>query len=416
MIIQHNMAALNMMTQLGVTNDRLKKAAERLSSGYKINRAADNAAALAISEKKRAQIRGLQRAAKNAQDGISFVQTGDGAMSQIGAMLHRMRELTVQALNDGVYEPGDQAALQMEFDQLQSEIDRVNDQTEFNKKAVFEHYTNNYSVLEGNRIWSQDQIHKIDSSNSSLTVKYVVADEDGNETEKELTLTVPEGTYTTQELMDEMDDVVTALGDGADGLYLEYSDGHMCNMVLQDGKEVKDVSGGLSYLFFDSFGGNKSGALIGTTVFFPGDPLVVKKGKNDDLHFRIEYYDGRIEEIDITVDEDLYSRDDMIKWLNEKCVTKSGKKLSDYKIRADKYDPASIQIGSDDGLITGLKGNMFEIDNEHFDSVFYDNTKYGSAKEIPAVFTGGNVLNSADINFTKFNIAAGVNDTLRIRV
>lgn len=188
MIIQHNMAALNMMTQLGVTNDRLKKAAERLSSGYKINRAADNAAALAISEKKRAQIRGLQRAAKNAQDGISFVQTGDGAMSQIGAMLHRMRELTVQALNDGVYEPGDQAALQMEFDQLQSEIDRVNDQTEFNKKAVFEHYTNNYSVLEGNRIWSQDQIHKIDSSNSSLTVKYVVADEDGNETEKELTL------------------------------------------------------------------------------------------------------------------------------------------------------------------------------------------------------------------------------------
>lgn len=416
MIIQHNMAALNMMTQLGVTNDRLKKAAERLSSGYKINRAADNAAALAISEKKRAQIRGLQRAAKNAQDGISFVQTGDGAMSQIGAMLHRMRELTVQALNDGVYEPGDQAALQMEFDQLQSEIDRVNDQTEFNKKAVFEHYTNNYSVLEGNRIWSQDQIHKIDSSNSSLTVKYVVADEDGNETEKELTLTVPEGTYTTQELMDEMDDVVTALGDGADGLYLEYSDGHMCNMVLQDGKEVKDVSGGLSYLFFDSFGGNKSGALIGTTVFFPGDPLVVKKGKNDDLHFRIEYYDGRIEEIDITVDEDLYSRDDMIKWLNEKCVTKSGKKLSDYKIKADKYDPASIQIGSDDGLITGLKGNMFEIDNEHFDSVFYDNTKYGSAKEIPAVFTGGNVLNSADINFTKFNIAAGVNDTLRIRV
>lgn len=417
MIIQHNMAALNMMTQLGVTNDRLKKAAERLSSGYKINRAADNAAILAISEKKRSQIRGLQRAAKNAQDGISFVQTGDGAMSQIGAMLHRMRELTVQALNDGVYEKGDQAALQMEFDQLQSEIDRVNDQTEFNKKAVFEHYaTANYSALEGNRVWSQDQIHRIDSSNSSLTVKYVTVADDGTETEKETTLTIPEGTYTTQELMDEMDDVVTALGDAADGLYLEYSDEHMCNMVLQDGKEVKDVSGGLSYLFFDSFGGNKSGALIGTTVFFPGDPLVVKTGKNDELHFRIEYYDGRIEEIDITVKEDLYSRGDMIKYLNEKCVLKDGKKLSDYNIVAKEYGDASIQIGSDDGLITGLKGNMFAIDDEHFDSVFYDNTKYGSVEEIPAVFTGGNVLNSSDANFAKFNIVSGVNDTLRLRV
>lgn len=416
MIIQHNMAALNMMTQLGVTNDRLKKAAERLSSGYKINRAADNAATLAISEKKRAQIRGLQRAAKNAQDGISFVQTGDGAMSQIGAMLHRMRELTVQALNDGVYEKGDQAALQMEFDQLQSEIDRVNDQTEFNKKAVFEHYaTANYSALEGNRVWSQDQIHRIDSSNSSLTVKYVTVADDGTETEKETTLTIPEGTYTTQELMDEMDDVVTALGDAADGLYLEYSDEHMCNMVLQNGKEVKDVSGGLSYLFFDSFGGNKSGALIGTTVFFPGDPLVVKTGENDDLHFRIEYYDGTMKEIDMKVAQDSYTRNDMIKYLNEYRFS-DGKTLVDYGMKASEYGEASIQIGGDNGLITGLKGNMFAIDDKHFDSVFYDNTKYGSAKEIPAVFTGGNVLNSADINFTKFNIAAGVNDTLRIRV
>ncbi len=276
MIIQHNMAALNTMTQLGITNDKLKKAAERLSSGYRVNRAADDAAAMSISEKKRAQIRGLARAAKNAQDGISFVQTGDGAMSQIGAMLHRMRELMVQALNDGVYEPADRAALQMEFDQLQSEIDRVNDQTEFNKKPVFEHYTNNYSLLEGNRVWSQDQIHTIDSSKSSLTVKYIAVEPDGTEVEKEKTLTIPEGTYTTQELIDEMDDVVTALGDEADGLYLEYSDDHKCNMVLQNGKEVKDVSGGLSYLFYDCYSGNKSGALIGTTVFFPGDPLVVK--------------------------------------------------------------------------------------------------------------------------------------------
>ena len=258
MIIQHNMAARNILTQYGITNDRLRKATERLSSGYKVNRAADNAAALAISEKKRAQIRGLSRAAKNAQDGISFVQTGDGAMSQMAAMLHRMRELTVQALNDGVYQPEDQAAMQMEFDQLQGEIDRVNDQTEFNKKMVFEHYTEDYSTIEGNRVWSQSQYHTIDSTNSSLTVNYVTVAEDGTETKKQLTLTIPEGTYTTQELMDEMDDVVTALGEQADGLCLEYTDKHTCNMVLQNGKEVRDVSGGLSYLFFDSYGDHPS--------------------------------------------------------------------------------------------------------------------------------------------------------------
>lgn len=415
MIIQHNLAAQNVMTQFGITNDNLKKATERLSSGYKINRAADNPATLAISEKKRAQIRGLNRAAKNAEDGISFVQTGDGAMSQTGALLHRMRELAVQALNDGVLQRDDQAALQMEFDQLQSEIDRVNDQTEFNKKMVFEHYADNYSVIEGNRVWSQNQLHNIGSSNASLTVKYVTVAEDGTETEKETTLTIPEGRYTTQELMDEMDDVVTALGEGADGLYLEYTDGHTCNMVLQDGKEIKDVSGGLSYLFFDSFGGNTSGALIGTTIFYPGNPLMVKTGKNDELHFRIEFFDGTSKDIDITVAEDGYTQTDMIKYLND-YILADGKTLKDYGMEAKPYGSASIQIGGDTGLITGLKGNMFEIDTEHYDSVFYDNVKYGSATEVPAVFTGADVLNRQDLYNSKFNITSGVNDTLRIRV
>lgn len=414
MIIQHNMAALNAMTQLGITNGNLRKAAERLSSGYRVNRAADDAATLAISEKKRAQIRGLLRAARNAQDGISFVQTGDGAMNQIGAMLHRMRELAVQSLNDGVWEPDDQAAMQMEFDELQSEIDRVNDQTEFNKKMVFEHYADDYSMLEGNSVWSQDQIHTIDGTNSSLTVKYVVVEEDGTETEKEQTFTIPEGTYTTQELMDEMDDVITAMGDGADGLYLEYTEGHTCNMVLQNGKEVKDVSGGLSYLFFDSYGGNKSGALIGTTVFFPGDPLIVKAGENDQLHFRIEYFDGKSQELDINVAPDGYTRNDMIKYLNDYQFA-DGKKLADYGMKASEYGAASIQIGGEEGIITGLKGNMFAIDDNHFDSVFYDNTKYGSVTEVPAVFTGGDVLNASDVNVSRFEID-GTNDTLRLRV
>lgn len=415
MIIQHNMSALNTNTQLGINNNGLMKSAERLSSGYRVNRAADDAAALAISEKKRAQIRGLARASRNAQDGISFVQTGDGAMSQMEDILQRMRELTVQALNSAVYQPEDQAAMQMEFDELQSEIDRINDQTEFNRKSVFEHYTENYSLMEGNRVWSQSQRHTIDSSNSSLTVKYVVVDEDGTETEKEMTLTIAEGTYTTQELMDEMDDVVAAMGDGADGLYLEYTDKHTCNMVLQDGKEIKDVTGGLSYLFFDSYGGNKSGALIGTTVFYPGNPLMVVDGKNDLLQFRIDFFDGTSKDVTIKVAEDGYTRNDMIKYLNGYTLD-DGKTLADYGMTAKEYGDASIQISGDTGIITGLRGNMFEIDDQHYDSVFYDNTKYGSVYEVPAVFTGADVLNQYDASHNTFVIESGKNDTLTIKV
>ena len=308
MIIQHNMAAVNTMMQLGITNTNLKKSAERLSSGYSVNRAADDAAALSISEKKRAQIRGLARASKNAEDGVGFVQTGDGAMGRMEDLLQRMRELSVQALNDAVYSPEDQAALQMEFDELQSEIDRINDDTEFNKQPVFEHYPNTYSSYNGNRYWSQDQLHTIDSTNQSLTIKYKT--EEGGP-EKEMTLTIPQGTYTTQELIDEMDDVVTALGDAADGLYLEFSGSHTCNMGLREGSEITDVYGGLSYLFFDQYGGSKVGALIGTTIFDPNFALQINQ-ENNELKFTVNYFDGTSKDVDILIDEGYYTRGDII--------------------------------------------------------------------------------------------------------
>lgn len=130
--------------------------------------------------------------------------------------------------------------MQMEFDQLQSEIDRMNDQTEFNKKNVFEHYADTYYKVEGNRVWCQDQIHTIDSSNQSLTIQYKVSD---TEPEKTITFAIPAGEYTTQELIDEMDDVITGLN-GADGLCLEYTGDGTCNMVIQNGVEITKLSGG----------------------------------------------------------------------------------------------------------------------------------------------------------------------------
>ena len=137
MIIQHNMPAANTNRQLGITNSNLQKSTEKLSSGYRINRAGDDAAGLSISEKMRGQIRGLNQASTNAQDGISLIQTAEGAMNEIHSVVQRMRELTVQAANDtNVAE--DRDAIQAEIKQLYGEIDRIARSTEFNTMKLLD--------------------------------------------------------------------------------------------------------------------------------------------------------------------------------------------------------------------------------------------------------------------------------------
>ena len=131
MIIQHNLAALNANRNLGVTTKKSAKSTEKLSSGYKINRAADNVAGLAISEKMRGQIRGLNRASDNAEDGISLVQTAEGAMQESQNILQRMRELCVQAAND-TNTTDDRSQIKVELDELSKEVDRIANTTEFN--------------------------------------------------------------------------------------------------------------------------------------------------------------------------------------------------------------------------------------------------------------------------------------------
>ncbi len=131
MIVQHNMTAANTNRQLGITTGSLAKNSEKLSSGYRINRAGDDAAGLSISEKMRGQIRGLEQASTNAQDGISLVQTAEGALNEVQSVLQRMRELTVQAAND-TNVTADREAIAKEVHALTSEIDRIANQTEFN--------------------------------------------------------------------------------------------------------------------------------------------------------------------------------------------------------------------------------------------------------------------------------------------
>ena len=135
MVVQHNLRAMNSNRMLGITSSTQSKSTEKLSSGYKINRAADDAAGLAISEKMRRQVRGLTKAVSNAQDGISCVQTAEGALAEVHDMLQRMNELAVQSAN-GTNMTTDRQYLNAEVTQLKAEIDRVKDSTTFNERNL----------------------------------------------------------------------------------------------------------------------------------------------------------------------------------------------------------------------------------------------------------------------------------------
>ena len=137
MIVQHNMQAMNANRNLRMTTTAQAKSTEKLSSGYRINRAADDAAGLSISEKMRSQIRGLKQASTNAQDGISLIQTAEGALNEQHSILQRMRELSVQAAN-GVETDDDREAVNNEISQLQSELTRISETTEFNTMKLLE--------------------------------------------------------------------------------------------------------------------------------------------------------------------------------------------------------------------------------------------------------------------------------------
>ena len=174
MIVQHNMTALNANRQLGVTNTNLARSTEKLSSGYRINRASDDAAGLSISEKMRGQIRGLKQASTNAQDGQSLIQTAEGAMNEIHSVLQRMRELTVQAKNDTCLQE-DRAKIKTEVDQLQSEITRIATQTQFNKMNLL---TGSYKSMQFQVGANDNQVIKLSISRltaSALSVEGVAS-------------------------------------------------------------------------------------------------------------------------------------------------------------------------------------------------------------------------------------------------
>jgi flagellin len=159
MVVQHNLQAMNTNRQLGIITDAQSKSTEKLSSGYKINRAADDAAGLAISEKMRSQIRGLDRASLNAQDGISAIQTAEGALNEVHSMLQRMNELATQAAND-TNTSTDRAKISDELQALGSEIDRVAETTQFNTQ----------NLLDGNFSDKKLQVGALSGQTIAITI------------------------------------------------------------------------------------------------------------------------------------------------------------------------------------------------------------------------------------------------------
>ena len=159
MVVQHNMTAMNANRQLGITTSAQAKSTEKLSSGYKINRAGDDAAGLTISEKMRSQIRGLNKASTNAQDGISAIQVAEGALAETHSILQRMNELATQAAND-TNTTVDRNAVQAEMDALTSEIDRIRSTTQFNTQ----------NLLDGNFSGKNLQIGSLEGQNITISI------------------------------------------------------------------------------------------------------------------------------------------------------------------------------------------------------------------------------------------------------
>jgi flagellin len=175
MVVQHNLTAMNTNRQLGIITNSQAKATEQLSSGYRINRAGDDAAGLSISEKMRSQIRGLNKASDNAQHGVSLIQTAEGALNEAHSILQRMNELATQAAND-TNTSVDRSALKAEIDQLVSELDRISSTTQFNTMNLLDGSFTGKNLQVGALANQSIQISIGDIDSAGLTVNSLNVD------------------------------------------------------------------------------------------------------------------------------------------------------------------------------------------------------------------------------------------------
>ena len=279
MVVQHNMTAMNANRMLGLTASQQSKSTEKLSSGYRINRAADDAAGLSISEKMRKQIRGLDQASTNADDGVSAVQTAEGALNEVQDMLQRMNELAVQAAN-GTNSENDRAYIQAEIDQLVTEIDRVAETTKFNETYLLkgDGVGGKYVELGTTSIGSgtafsnlSDQAAAdtgLDYSTDRDVVMNVVATADFSEDSTE-TLTIAGASYALKDYAD-IDDLAAAISSNekVNSVDITYENGLFAtnsidtNFSLTHTNKTTTVSGDVTFKVASSYSSTAVGGTI----------------------------------------------------------------------------------------------------------------------------------------------------------
>lgn len=372
MVIRHMSSTQQVIDAQLSTDRKRKKASERLSSGYRINRAADDAAGLAVSEKLRAIRRGLRQGLRNIDDGINYVRTVEGASQEIHNMLQRLKELAVESCN-GTYDDLDRDAMDLEYQQILDEIDQITSTADFNGVPLFEKHLSAFEKNEGDL--SHNSPVRISAKNDTLVLGYTI---DG--TQKEYTVNIPRGTYSVEELADLID---TDLFDNAPELIIGVNTANQLTMQAEGGT-LDYISGNGSSLFYNTVIGSSDGYLLGVT-YFPDESseLGIIAGENDTVSFRVGNTDDTL--YSFTIAPGSYTRSELVDEINSK-IAGAGIPGNIKAVECEN-DNGQMVIGlSSDTTITGLAGNFIEIDG--ITSPIYDICKYGHIDNSQALLSG----------------------------
>lgn len=399
MRINHNLQSLRALNDNMKIMKKSEIHLEKLSSGLFINKAADDAAGLSISEKMRAQIRGLERAKMNTQDAVSYVQTADGVVQEVTQHIQRMRELSVQSLNDTLTD-SDRSQLDAEFSQLKQSISDITEFAQYNGElnSVDQHMPA-YSKLAGNRTFNQP-IQVVPGWNDRLII---AAEPD------EYTIMLPEGNFKkVQDLIDQID---TQVYKDYPNIIFDVQSDQSVSVQVENHKDITKVKGPGSFLFYEYEIGNPPGMIVGSTDFSTGNNrLEIIAGVND----RLTFYAGATKKFELVIPTPTtghlddrrvsYSRDELIDIVNAYLQSEG-----EDDILASKFGDRYISISSDKYVITGLSGNMIEIDG--ISSFLYDISNTGSVSK-----SNGTYYGSAYLQPSTTDIKKGQNDTLSISV
>ena len=365
-----------------------EKSMEKLASGYKVNRSADDASGLGISEKMRSLIRTLDQGSRNMKDGVSWTNVGDGALDDVDSMLQRINELSIRALNE-TNSRSDRESMQAEIDALKGAIDMIGTGTRFNTQNVFSDYNPGFCEIKGNITWANNDIHAIISpDNDSMTIMYRET-EDGPM--KSVNIQLPEGSYTTSQISSMIDRILYNSGAMDSGIDMTYNNDGTFSVIYDGGEEIVSADGGLSYLLHDGYKGGSVGSLIGTTIFMDEDARLEIAPENNHLEFTMMDFAGNSQQISMDLPTGAYTRSEIIDMLNNE--------LSGTPVEARPHG-SSIMLYSEEMIVTKFRGNMFKIElaergDIEYTSVFYDNILYGDMLYSTGNMKGAPVLTSS---------------------